>query len=80
MIGRREIDGLLDAAKAFDLAQGMILTYDEFDRIDVAGCSIEIQPVWYWMLKNRREKITTYKDLPNQYKAQKMPSVSEGTK
>jgi len=49
-VRKREIGVLLEALKAFDLSRGIILTYDEFDRIDVDGQTIEVQPVWYWML------------------------------
>jgi len=49
-VRKREIEGLLEALKAFDLSRGIMLTYDEFDRIDMDGRTIEVQPVWYWML------------------------------
>jgi predicted AAA+ superfamily ATPase len=49
-VRKREIEGLVEALKAFDLPRGIILTYDEFDSIDVDGRTIEVQPAWYWML------------------------------
>jgi uncharacterized protein len=50
-VRKRELEGLLDALTAFDLPRGMILTYDEFNHIELAGRPIEIQPLWYWMLQ-----------------------------
>lgn len=44
----REIDGLLDAMKAYDLKEGMILTSNHEE--DILEQKIRIIPIWKWML------------------------------
>jgi predicted AAA+ superfamily ATPase len=29
---------------------GLILTEDEHDSIEIKGASIQVMPVWYWLL------------------------------
>ncbi|MDO9263050.1 MAG: ATP-binding protein [Desulfosalsimonadaceae bacterium] len=48
---KREIDGLLEAMREFNLEKGAILTHDESEIIDAAGGKIEIVPVWQWLLR-----------------------------
>jgi len=47
---KREIEGLLEAMRFFDLKKGLILTYDEEDELKVEGRKIVIMPVWKWLL------------------------------
>ena len=48
----REIEGLLEALKAYGLKRGLILTRDESEEIEREGLKIRIMPVWEWMLGN----------------------------
>ena len=45
----REINGLLAALDAFNLNEGLILTYNQEDRIDVNHKNINVIPVWKWL-------------------------------
>ena len=45
----REINGLLAALDAFNLNSGLILTYNQEDKIDVNRKNINIMPVWKWL-------------------------------
>jgi len=47
---KREIEGLLEALREFNLNNGTILTYDESDLIEAEGKKIDIIPVWRWLL------------------------------
>ncbi len=47
----REINGLLAALKAFDLKNGLILTYDQDDEFVIEGKRIIAKPVWKWLLE-----------------------------
>ncbi|MFA6409397.1 MAG: ATP-binding protein [Gammaproteobacteria bacterium] len=47
---KREIDGLLEAMQALKLKNGLILTEDEKDTIQIDNCLIEVLPIWYWLL------------------------------
>ncbi len=49
---KREIKGLLEAMKKFDLNKGLILTYDEERDIKIKNKEIKVIPVWKWMLLN----------------------------
>jgi predicted AAA+ superfamily ATPase len=48
---KREIRGLLHAAKKFGLHRGYIITFDEEDELDIEGIRIRILPCWKWLLK-----------------------------
>ena len=45
----REINGLKEALDKFGLDEGIILTYNQEDRIDFKGKRIIIKPVWKWL-------------------------------
>jgi predicted AAA+ superfamily ATPase len=45
---KREIDGLAEAMKKFDLPAGTILTFDQQDELEISGKTIKICPVWRW--------------------------------
>jgi len=47
----REFDGLLEALETFELSSGLILTEDEEDVIQTGSKTIEIKPVWKWILE-----------------------------
>lgn len=53
---KREMAGLTEALTTFDLSEGVILTYDEFDRIESGGLRIDVMPVWFWMLREGNDK------------------------
>ena len=44
-----EINGLLEALDTFNLNSGLILTYNQEDRIDVNRKNINVIPVWKWL-------------------------------
>ncbi len=48
----REIDGLLEAIKKFNLREGLILTFNQEDKFEIDGKHIIIKPVWKWMLEH----------------------------
>lgn len=52
----REINGLLEALKEFNLKSGLILTFNQEDKFKVEGKSIIVKPAWKWLI----EKDTTY--------------------
>lgn len=46
----REINALVDFNKAFKLKKAMIVTYDEEETIEQDGLTIEVVPVWKWLM------------------------------
>jgi hypothetical protein len=50
----REISGLVEALKKFNLKEGLILTYDQDDKFEVEGKKIILKPVWKWMLEETK--------------------------
>ncbi len=49
---KREIEGLLEAMKAYKLKEGFILTEDTEDEFDVDGKKIIVTPIWKWLLED----------------------------
>ncbi len=47
---KREIEGLLDACKSYNLKTGLILTEDEEYELEQDGIKIQVLPVWKWCL------------------------------
>ena len=47
----REINGLLEALEKFNLKTGMILTFDQEQKIKQNGATIIVKPVWKWLLE-----------------------------
>lgn len=48
---KRELEGLLEAMKAHDLQEGLILTRDTEDMFEMDVRKILIKPVWKWLLE-----------------------------
>ena len=48
---KREVDGLLDAMRKYELEEGLILTLEEEDEINTENYKIVIKPVWKWLLE-----------------------------
>ena len=48
---KREFDGLLEAMIEFGLAEGYILTKEDFETVSIDGRDIHLLPVWYWFLR-----------------------------
>ena len=46
----REIKGLIEAMQEFKLNRGLILTYDQEEKISVKNKKIRVLPVWQWLL------------------------------
>lgn len=47
---KRELDGLLEAMREFNLKEGKIITYDETGNIEMEGRKIDVVSVWQWLL------------------------------
>ncbi len=47
----REINGLIEAMKKFNLNKGTILTFNQEDELFIDGKKILIKPVWKWFLQ-----------------------------
>ena len=47
----REIGGLNDAMKKFNLKQGLILTHDQENELKIENKKIVVKPVWKWLLE-----------------------------
>ena len=47
---KRELNGLLEAMKKFDLKKGAILTYDQEKELKIENKTVTIKPVWKWLL------------------------------
>ena len=48
---KREVDGLIEALKEYQLKEGLILTLDKEEELIVEGKKIIIKPVWKWLLE-----------------------------
>lgn len=48
----REINGLLDAMKTYDLTKGIILTPNQEEKFTLDHREIEVLPIWKWMLES----------------------------
>ena len=48
---KREIQGLIDALKTYNLKEGLILTEDEEDEFEEKGFRIKVMPIWKFLLK-----------------------------
>lgn len=46
---KRELGGVMEAMRKFDLKEGLILTYDQEDEFNIEGRRIVVKPVWKWM-------------------------------
>ncbi|MCP5046278.1 MAG: ATP-binding protein [bacterium] len=46
----RELNGIVEAARAARLKEGYILTYNEEDELLIEGINIKIIPTWKWLL------------------------------
>lgn len=46
----REIDGLLEAMQSYDLKEGLILTENDQDNLQIKKFQIKILPIWKWLL------------------------------
>lgn len=46
---KREIDGLMEALEKFDLSEGVILTYDQKDKMEMSDKTIKVEPTWRWL-------------------------------
>ena len=47
---KREIMGLVEAMKAYELKEGMVLTMDQEKSVEIDGYKIKVLPVWKWLL------------------------------
>ena len=49
-VKNREINGLMEAMSLYNLQEGLILTENEQDTIELNGFKIAIIPIWKWLL------------------------------
>lgn len=47
---KRELKGVQDAMKEFEISNAMIITYDETEKITLNECIIDVIPAWQWLL------------------------------
>lgn len=47
----REISGLVEALNATGLDEGIIITYDQEDKLEIEGKTISVVPAWKWISK-----------------------------
>lgn len=52
----REVNGLMEALKKFNLKEGIILTYNQEDNFDIEDKKILLIPVWKWLLEKDSKK------------------------
>lgn len=51
---KRELDGLLDAMKTYNLHEGLLLTLEDEDRVEINGKTITVKPVWKWLFEESK--------------------------
>jgi len=49
-VKEREVEGLIEAMRAYHLREGIILTENEQETIKVDGFQISVMPIWKWLL------------------------------
>ncbi|MCK4649604.1 ATP-binding protein [Candidatus Pacearchaeota archaeon] len=49
---KREVEGLIEAMKEFNLKTGLILTLNQEDEMIIENYKIKVIPVWKWLLYN----------------------------
>lgn len=49
-VRKRELEGLLEAMKAYSLTEGMIITENDEEEFEVEGFQIKVIPIWKWLL------------------------------
>ena len=49
-VKKREIEGLLEAMSAYGLQEGIILTENESDTMEIEEVRIVVMPIWKWLL------------------------------
>ncbi len=47
----RELEGLYEAMEKFNLKEGLILTFDQTDKINYKDKMVLVKPVWRWLLE-----------------------------
>ena len=47
----REVNGLIEAMRMFNLQNGLILTYGEEEKLSQDGMEISVLPIWKWLLE-----------------------------
>ncbi len=62
---KREVSGLLEALKKFNLKKGLILTYNQEDTLQKNNKEIAIKPAWKWMQAKNKPSKANNKQLPN---------------
>lgn len=49
----REVNGLAEAMKKFELKESLILTFDQDDKFEIEGKKIKVMPAWKWLLEEK---------------------------
>lgn len=50
-VRKRELEGLLEALKAYNLKGGLILTENQEESFEIEGYRIEVVPIWKWLIR-----------------------------
>ncbi|MBN2066994.1 MAG: ATP-binding protein [Candidatus Diapherotrites archaeon] len=50
---KREVSGLVEALKKFKLKKGLIITYNQEDRLEEEGKEMIVKPAWKWMTEKQ---------------------------
>jgi len=50
----REINGITEAMTTLKIKDGLILTHDQFDEIEIHNNKIKIIPIWHWLLSGKK--------------------------
>ncbi|HML25761.1 MAG TPA: ATP-binding protein [Methanomethylovorans sp.] len=61
---KRELEGLIEAMKAHELQEGLILTKDTEDLIEIDERKIFVKPVWKWLLDQDHSTNTRLGSVP----------------
>lgn len=51
---KREVNGLVEALKEYNIKEGLILTLDKEEESTIQGKKIILKPVWRWLLENEK--------------------------
>jgi len=52
----REVNGLLQAMSKFKLKEGIIITFDQDEKLSIGGKTIQVTPIWKWLLISTQTK------------------------
>ena len=60
----RELKGLSEAMEHFNLKEGLILTFDQEEEIDLSNKRVLVKPVWKWLIEPAKSTQYIFKSTP----------------